>query len=150
MNPGGLLTWAFLVKFKNQIIHKDTQILGWGEGRTNNIGEMSAVLAAIHWLITLPKNEHYPVIINSDSELIVKQCSGTCNCNNETLSYLLGLIKKGRATYGKAITFRWIPREKNKEADELSRSLYKGNEKAIEMLKKHKLDIQFGWDDLSF
>lgn len=150
MNPCGLLTWAFIVKLKNRIIHSDTDIIGWGQGMTNNRGEMTAVLAAMRWLITRPENERYPVIINSDSNLIVKQCLGTYGCHDETLINLLELIKKGRIVYGKTITFRWIPREKNKEADELSRSLYKGKEKAINMLKTHKLDIQFDWDDLPF
>jgi hypothetical protein len=64
------------------------------------------------------------------------------------LASLLDLINRGRTAYGKSITYRWIPREKNKEADELSRSLYKVNEKALSMLREHKLDIQFDWDDI--
>ena len=148
MNPCGLLTWAFIVKLKNEVVHSATDIIGWGPGMTNNRGEMTAVLAAMQWLITRPATERYPVIINSDSELIVKQCSGKCGCHDETLASLLDLINRGRTAYGKSITYRWIPREKNKEADELSRSLYKVNEKALSMLREHKLDIQFDWDDI--
>jgi ribonuclease HI len=150
MNPCGLLTWAFIAKLRNIVVHSEKDIVGWGKGMTNNLGEMTAVLAAVHWLVTLPTADRYPVVINSDSQLIVKQCAGTWNCNDEKLQVLLSLIQRGRAAYGKAITFRWIPRTNNIEADALSRSLYVGREKALEMLKKHKTDIQFDWDDLSF
>lgn len=150
MNPGGLLTWAFLVKRGQELIHSDKAIIGWGKGMTNNRGEMTAVLAATHWLVGLPQAEREPVVINSDSELIVKQCSGACGCHDEMLSSLLVLIQRGRLAYGKAITYRWIPRGKNAEADALSRSLYVGREKALTLLKSHETDIAFDWDDLPF
>jgi ribonuclease HI len=147
-NPLGLATWAFIVKSKDQIIHQDTEIIGWGKGQTNNRAEMTAVLAAMLWLTKLPQARREPVIINSDAELIVRQCSGTCACNDETLSKLLDLIKQAKAKYGKSIMFRWIPRDKNKEADELSRSLYKGQEGALKFLKEHKNDLVFEGDDI--
>lgn len=150
MNPGGLLTWAFVAKQGKETVHSDRAVIGWGKGMTNNRGEMTAVMAAVHWLVSLPLVARFPTIINSDSELIIKQCNGQCGCHDETLAGLLDLIQRGRRKYGKAITFRWIPRTKNTEADALSRSLYKGKEKALKLLKEHATDIQFDWDDLPF
>jgi ribonuclease HI len=147
-NPGGLLTWAFIVKWCNKIIHQDTKIIGWGNGMTNNLGEYTAVLAAMQWLLSLPESERYTTIVNSDSQLVVKQCSGAWACHEETLASILSLIQRSKVAYGKAITFRWISRGKNTEADTLSRSLYKGKEQALALLKARRLDILFDGDDL--
>ena len=150
MNPGGLLTWAFLVKSGSTVVHSEADIVGWGKGMTNNRGEMLALLAAMRWLLTIPGAERRPVIIHSDSDLIVRQCSGTCGCRDETLLGILGLIEKAKQAYRKHVTFHWISRDRNKEADALSRTPYKGKEAALEVLKKHKMDIQFDGDDMSW
>ena len=148
INPCGLLTWAFLVKHEKETIYSEAQIVGWGRGQTSNKGEALAVLAAMNWLLQLPLEKRFPVLLHSDSQLTVKHCTGQCACNDETLLGIHGLIERAQFKYGKKITIHWIPREKNKEADELSRSPYVGNEAALKFLKDHKLDVQFDGDDL--
>ena len=97
-NPRGVLTWAFLVKRPGQgIIHQDTAIIGWGKPEhTNNLGEMTAVMAAVHWLTTLPEEDQHPVVLHSDSELIINQCSGIYNCREPNLRAILDLIEKAK------------------------------------------------------
>lgn len=146
INPDGILAWAFLVKAKGKIIHKDVHIFGWGKGMTNNLGEMQAVLAAMRWLTSLDRKDQKPAIIHSDSQLIVNQCSGSWGCHAENLKPLLEMINKAKDRYSKTIFFKWIPRDKNTEADALSRTLY--TKKALELFKERQMDIIFEGDDL--
>lgn len=148
MNPDGILAWAYIVKESGKIIHQDVHISGWGKGTTNNQGEMQAVLGAMLWLVSLPPDKRPPVVIHSDSQLIVNQCAGTWNCYDEKLQKLLALINRAKEQYRKSIFFKWIKREKNTEADALSRTLY--TEEALDLMRKHKLDIAFEKDDLPF
>jgi ribonuclease HI len=148
-NPGGILTWAFIVKAGNKVVHQDTKIIGYGKmNLTNNVGELTAVLAAIHWLLKIPKGKRRTAILMSDSQLAVNQASEKWDCHDEKLQPILELILKGKRSYGKTITFKWIPREKNTEADELSRSLY--TEEALAIMKANKTNIILGWDDIEF
>jgi ribonuclease HI len=143
-NPSGILTWAFIVKVKGQIVHQDTEISGYGLGMTNNLGETQAVLAAMLWLTSLPEDKKYPVFLYSDSKLIVDQSSGRSECHAGNLIPLQKLIQRAKKTYPRTITFRWIPRENNTEADALSRSLY--TEEMLEIAKRRKLDFIHGGD----
>lgn len=147
-NPMGILTWAFIAKKGSQLLHKDTKIIGWGPGMTNNRGEMAAVVAAMLWLIKLPEKDQYPVVIRSDSQLIVNQCKGIYQCHDEILRPMKAMIDKARGRYSKNIVFQWISRDKNREADELSRSLY--TEKALQLMRDRKTDIEFGGDNITF
>ena len=147
-HPQGVLTWAFLVKRPGKgIIHQDTAIIGWGKKHhTNNLGEMTAVMAAVHWLSKLPKEDHHPVILHSDSELIVNQCSGTYNCHDPRLRAILDLIEKAREKYTRGIIYKWIPRERNIEADALSRSLY--TEEMLAIMRANRTNIIQNWDNI--
>jgi len=148
-NPGGIVAWAFVVKAGKKVIHKDCGIsVKGGEMATNNVGEYHAVVAAMLWLISLPKEKRRPVVIKSDSQLIVNQCSGQWNCNDEKLQPLLEMVMKSRKQYGLGVTFKWIEREKNEEADALSRTAYDPAE--IQYWKDHQLEITFGDDDIPF
>lgn len=149
-NPRGILTWGFLVKRPGKgIIHQDTAIIGWGKKwHTNNLGEMTAVMAAMHWLMGLSEEDQHPVILHSDSELIINQCSGIYGCHEPKLVAILDLIMKAKDNYTRGITFKWIPREKNKEADTLSRSLY--TEEMLAIMRANQNNIIFDWDDIPF
>jgi ribonuclease HI len=147
-NPDGILAWAFIAKKKGEVVHQDVHISGWGKGTTNNQGEYQAVLGALLWLVSLPKDNQLPAVIHSDSQLVIYQCAGSWGCHDEKLQKLLALVNRARDKYKKSIFFKWIPREKNTEADALSRTLY--TPEAIEVMKKHKMDIIFEDDDLPF
>lgn len=149
-NPLGLLTWAFIVKQDSKLIHKEAQLVGWGKGMTNNKGEYMAIVAALKWLISQPKEKWQPAVVNSDSELAIKQINGMYGCRDEELFKLLSIVNKVKAQYSKHITFRWIPRERNEEADALSRTPYIGKEKAIEILRARHAELIFGDDDIPF
>lgn len=147
-HPGGLLSWAFLVKQGGKIIHQDVCISGWGPEATVNRGEYLAVVGAMYWLMSLPKEKQIAAVIHSDSQLIVNQCKGSWGCRDRKLVPLLELVNRAKERYKKSVIFKWIPREKNTEADELSRSLY--TPEALELAKARQFDILFEGDDISW
>ena len=148
-NPGGIVAWGFIVKAKKKIIHKEAGIsVRGGEEATNNVGEYHAVIAALLWLLGLPKDQQRPAIVRSDSQLIVNQCLGTWQCKDEKLIPLNEMVQKARQRYPLNITFHWVPREENSEADSLSRTAYDKEE--LEYWRTNQLDILFEGDDLPF
>lgn len=145
-NPGGILAWAFIVKQRRQEIHRECGISGRGEGTTNNQGEYHAVIAALYWLIKRPDKDQYPAIIQSDSQLVVNQCLGKWSVNDEKLIPLHQLVMRATDRYDKSITFRWISREQNKEADAHSRTAYDPQE--VQALRDGSIQRTFGDDDV--
>lgn len=150
-NPDGILAWAFIVKsttYPRGEVFRDAGISGKGKGCTNNQGEYHAVMAALLWALDLPEQDRRPLLILSDSQLIVNQCEGQWNVNNPQLKELHTLVLQAVSKYGKSVKFKWIPRLKNKEADEHSRSVY--TEEMLQEMRDQQLKITFGDDDLPF
>jgi len=148
-NPGGILAWAFIAKSmagpnKGQRWH-DCGISGRGEGKTNNMGEYHAVIAALRWALTLPIQDRRPLLIQSDSQLVVNQCSGQWQVKDEKLAPLRILVSKAIQRYGKNVTLKWIPREQNGEVDALSRTAYDQDE--LEEMRQAKATEDIWGDD---
>ena len=139
VNPGGTATWGFVVKRDGVIIKKDCGILGSGAGMTNNVAEYSAAVNAIQWL-----KEHHlmaeEVTLRSDSQLLIYQLQGRYAVRSERLRPLYHQLIKDLKAF-RRVSFRWIPREQNEEADALSRQAYwqgqddKRKERGAELVK---------------
>ena len=111
-NPGHAGIGVVIYKGNDQILMESKYI---GEA-TNNVAEYSAL---IHLLDMATKHKIKHLDIFSDSELLVKQISGEYKVRDEKLQ---GFVKQALA-HKKSIEFTvtHIPREKNKEADKLSK-----------------------------
>ncbi|MDD1738483.1 MAG: reverse transcriptase-like protein, partial [Methanothrix sp.] len=57
-----------------------------------------------------------------DSELVIKQMKGEYRVTSATSKKYVPEIK--RLLQGKDVSFSWVPREENEEADQLSRKGY--------------------------
>jgi len=148
-NPNGIVAWGFIVKAKKEIIHEEAKVsVKGGEQATNNVGEYHAVIAALLWLLNLPEDQRRPAVIKSDSQLIVNQCNGSWECRDVKLVPLCAMVQKARQRYKYNITFHWIPREENSEADALSRTAY--DQEELEHWRNNQMDILFDGDDVSF
>jgi len=120
VNPGGIATFGYIIYLGETLIDYDYGEICRGEGATNNVAEYSAVIKAL-------ENENLEanteVIIYSDSQLVVNTMSGTWGIHKAHLRKLaneiLALKEKFRIVY-----YKWIPREQNFEADNLSRKAY--------------------------
>ena len=93
------------------------------EGVTGNTGEYGAVLDLLERVLALGYQDR-SLTVHSDSKLVVEQLNDNWRCNNEKLKEIRDKIWKLLENFTEKVEFVWIPREENKEADELSRSLY--------------------------
>ena len=61
--------------------------------------------------------------VHCDSKLVVEQCSGRWNCSDQRLGEFRNSIWQ-LIKHFKRVSFEWIPRAENAEADAQSRVLY--------------------------
>lgn len=93
-----------------------------GECVSNNLSEYHALCEALRWILERGWQGE-EVIVKSDSLLLVNQMSGRWRVRGglyaQKHSEALSLVRKFDR-----ISFLWIPREENWEADSLSRRAY--------------------------
>ena len=89
---------------------------------TNNQAEYRAVIAALEKAITLGARK---VILNSDSELIVRQINGQYRVKNASLKPLHQKVKQ-LISLLEDFTINHIPRQQNTEADSLANKALDG------------------------
>lgn len=86
-----------------------------GDAPTNNICEYEAVITALEWIKGKTTGK---ISVFTDSMLVVSQVAGTWRCKKV---HLQPLQKRAKALVNELdVKLAWIPRAKNKEADELS------------------------------
>ncbi len=120
-NPGGHGTYGFVIKTcESEITGRG--YIGNGEGMTNNIAEYTALVKALQE--AKKYNELGLLEIYGDSKLVIKQMTGEYRVRN---NHLISLYKKAKdisSIFDKS-HFNWVPREKNQQADSLTKKEYK-------------------------
>lgn len=91
-----------------------------GEEVTNNQAEYEGLLRAL--TLVRPYSEE-EVVIKSDSKLVVNQMSGEWKVKKGEYVAKYGEARRLREGF-RSLTFVWVPREQNAEADALSRVAY--------------------------
>ena len=123
-NPGGITTYGFL-------IHPDGEEPYEGGGKaadsgtpeaTNNVAEYMGLIKALEHARSLGL-ERSPVEVFGDSKLVINQVKGEWRVRDKKLAPLY-LEARSLADAFEKITFTWVPREENKEADRLSYVAY--------------------------
>lgn len=116
-NPGPA-AYGFVIYDSNKnVLFKEGKTLG---ETTNNIAEYSGVKAALLWVVNnvdLATLNHIQVFL--DSELVTRQLGGVYRVKNAALKNFFFEIKQLEIKLSYRISYTSIPREKNKEADEL-------------------------------
>lgn len=124
-NPGPMGVGVWVPDFSIEI----ADFIGRG---TNNIAEWTALKYAVN--VVLYKLKADPekiagkhIVFNLDSELVVKQVNGEYNVNDITLLNIAKEVKSGLRELENSCgtNVKWIPRESNKKADELSKRAVK-------------------------
>ncbi len=121
-NPGPMGIGVVILK-ENKKIKELSEFIGMG---TNNIAEYTAVLRALEEIKKLDENE---VLIRSDSQLIIRQLNNEYKVKELHLKELKRKIDVYRSSLH--IRFEHVPREKNTDADLLSKEAI---EKALRFL----------------
>ncbi|MDQ5864020.1 MAG: ribonuclease HI family protein [Thermoproteota archaeon] len=124
INPGGISCYAFIVKSDGRIIHSDYGVAGkpFSEESTNNVAEYTALAKALQWLLANDFSSS-KVEIKSDSQLVVNQMTGDYKVKARRILPLYKQVLLLKAKF-QNIQIKWIPRDKNREADRLTNKAY--------------------------
>lgn len=116
-NPGPAGIGVYIVDENNK------KICGFGKKigiATNNTAEYKAVVAALSYLL-----EHREAIKDKkisfflDSKLVCSQITGLFKVKDSNLRALLFLVREKEGELGISVSYSYIPREENREADQL-------------------------------
>jgi ribonuclease HI len=135
VNPGGTASYGLVVRFHqtNELLFRESKVVGSGQGMSNNVAEYAGLIAFLDWLEALDKNwipaisyepDNPSAFVFSDSQLLVNQMNGKWKVNKGLyIPYYNKVMTKIRSspTLLVRLAFRWIPREANQEADDLSK-----------------------------
>jgi ribonuclease HI len=124
INPGGISCYAFIVKSDGRIIHNDYGVAAkpFSEESTNNVAEYTALAKALQWLLANNFNSK-KVEIKSDSQLVVNQLTGDYKVKARRILPLFQQVLFLKTKF-QDIQIKWIPRDKNREADRLTNKAY--------------------------
>ena len=124
INPGGISCYAFIVKSDGRIIHSDYGVAAkpFSEESTNNVAEYTALAKALQWLLANNFNSK-KVEIKSDSQLVVNQLTGDYKVKAKRILPLFKQVLFLKTKF-QDIQIKWIPRDKNREADRLTNKAY--------------------------
>ena len=120
-NPGGIASYGLIIYEFLKCLLAEGKVCGQGLMMSNNVAEYKALLAFFDWY-----KEHGDgrnAFIFSDSQLLVKQMNGEWGA---TAGQYVPFYGQAIRFYNQKenlqkFTFQWIPREKNIEADALSK-----------------------------
>ena len=124
INPGGIACYAFVVKSDGKTIYSDYGVVGepFSNESTNNVAEYTALVKALEWLIANNLIAH-KVDIKSDSQLIVNHLSGNYKVKAKRIIPLYHRVILLKSKF-RDVQIKWVPREKNREADMLTNKAY--------------------------
>jgi ribonuclease HI len=112
-NPG-LGTYGFVVYEDGRRIHSEHGLAG--RAVTNNYAEYFCLIKALEYLAARRDEE---IAVFSDSTLLVNQMAGSWKFKGGNYSAKYLRAKELAGGFSR-LRFKWIPREKNSEADELT------------------------------
>lgn len=122
VNPGGIASYGFVIRnSKGEILKKEQAVVGTGEDMTNNVAEYTAAIGAIEWVAD--NLDPSKVVLQGDSQLIIRQISGSYAVKSSRLRPLYEEFKETIDDLSASFEAKWVPREQNEEADTLSKKV---------------------------
>ena len=122
VNPGGVACWGFCIYKDGEKVFSGKGVIGEGFGMSNNLAEYTALVEALKELINRGW-QNKEITVRSDSRLLVNQMTGWWSVHGGLYYPAYAEAVKLAQKFSK-IFFVWVPREKNEEADALSREAY--------------------------
>jgi ribonuclease HI len=122
-NPGGVATYGFVIKRDGKKIDEGHGLAGTPKTpqATNNVAEYTGLIKALEWLIAHPQKGS--VTVRGDSDLIIRQVKGEYKVKSALLAPLHRKVQDLAGELSE-LTFEWIPRERNADADRLTNLAY--------------------------
>ncbi|MGH9992459.1 MAG: ribonuclease HI [Nitrososphaera sp.] len=124
-NPGGIACYAFVIKDLGKTIHSNYGIAAepFSKNATNNVAEYCALIKSLEWLVANKMNSA-PIVAKSDSKLVVNQLSGGYKVKAKRIIPLYRKVLMLKESF-QDFAIKWVPREENREADELTNRAYR-------------------------
>lgn len=122
-NPNGIVSYGAVIIQDKKLLYTISQKANISSDKTsNNVAEYCGCIAALKYLLS--RNlEKEKVIFYGDSKLVIEQMTGKWQVG-DGLYVEYAIRARFDAHLFKDISFVWIPREQNTEADLLSRKAY--------------------------
>jgi ribonuclease HI len=116
INPGGHGGYGMLVKSDGQILHKEAIYVGRWPTISQNVTEYAGAIAALRYLLREGITE---AKVHGDATLIINQLNGDWRIK---VGAYVPYAKEANVLRRRLpdVRFIWIPRELNREADDLS------------------------------
>ena len=118
-NPGPAASAAVLSDDEGTVLAEAVQELG---STTSNVAEYFGLIIGLEEALKLRADQ---VVVECDSQLLVRQCRGEYKVRDLRLRRLMQWVRRLEAGF-QQITYRHVPRESNQRADKLARSLLRG------------------------
>ncbi len=123
-NPGGVATYGYLILDGCVRIREESGLVGagmLGDDVSNNVAEYTAMIRGLEHLAS--QGYRGEVVVRGDSQLTIRQMQGAYSVRAPRLIPLHKRATALRRNF-KEVTFEWVPREDNTEADLLSRRAF--------------------------
>ena len=122
-NPGGVATYGYRVIRDGKLLAEDSGVIGEGPGMTNIVAEYEALAQVLSYLVKMNMTGE-AVEIRSDNKMLVNQMKGEWKVHGGAY---LQYHDKARllASNFPRISYKWVPRDSNAEADALTRKAYR-------------------------
>lgn len=117
-NPNGQMAYGAVIYKDNSIVKEISQLYNKPNG-TNNIAEYCGVIASLKFLIHAAYQEYY-IKVFGDSKLVICQMKDEWKINGGAYEPYARKAILLRANFSD-ISFEWISKHQNTEADRLSR-----------------------------
>ncbi|MFB6469657.1 MAG: ribonuclease HI [Vulcanisaeta sp. AZ3] len=127
VNPGGVGTYGFVIYEEDSVIHRQGGIACEpGPNCTNNVAEYTGLINGLRWILNHPKLGCDWLLVIGDSQLVIRHVLGRYRVRSERLKPLYdGVVEILRDLRSRVeVKFRWVRRELNEEADELTKEAY--------------------------
>lgn len=123
-NPGGVATYGFVAKRGAKVVHEEGGLAAapFTPQATNNVAEYTGVLKALEWALAQGL-EKEKVLVRGDSELVIRQLKGEYKVKSPSIVDLFTRVRDLSRKFS-SITFEWVPREENSEADAMTNRAY--------------------------
>lgn len=134
VNPGGTGVWGYVVRAPGLDGLAECGHLPAAPDVTNNVAEYVALGKALRFLVACVNTPGAPpvridrdteLVIRGDSKLVVEQLNGNWACRNARLQKLLARCRELLDQLTANWRAEWVPRERNTEADALTRRAYR-------------------------
>lgn len=125
-NPGGIASFGYVIQCDGEVLSKGKGIVGEGSNMTNNVAEYQALIEVLADIAKLVRKDD-KVEVKGDSQLVIRQMTGRYQVKSPRIITLFKKAKKLTSEIrekGCHLTFRWVNRDENADADVLSHEAF--------------------------